>query len=601
MPVETFSDELKEKIHLWLSLDQNSDTKAEILKLYQDHEVDKLKKLMLNRLAFGTAGLRGVMQAGFNGMNDVVIIQTTLGLLHYMKKVCPDLEQKGVVFGYDARYNSRRFARLSAACFLNSNIPVYLFGDFVPTPFVPFTILEYKCAGGVMVTASHNPKQDNGYKVYWGNGAQIISPHDTGIQANILERENTSLEAVWNENLCDRHELCKDPLNYILSKYLSSLSESVFNKSLNSQTKLKFTYTPIHGVGYRYIKDAAEVCGFNPFIPVTEQIEPDPEFPTVVFPNPEEGKSTLDLSFKTADDCGSNIIIANDPDADRLAIAIKLESGSWRVFTGNEIGGLLGWWLWYTYKQKHPDIDASKVYMISSTVSSKILCDIAKVEGFRFEETLTGFKWMGNRSKELLDKECEVLMAFEEAIGYMCGTRVLDKDGISAAMLVAEMAAHLEKEGKSLYDQLQVIYEKYGYHPCLNSYYLCYCPETIKKMFHRLRNFNGPNAYPSILGEYEVENIRDLTTGYDSSTPNNVPLLPSNSSSEMITFTFKNGVVATLRTSGTEPKVKYYTELCAAPEMSNWKELDETLKDLVSLLIEEWMQPEINNLTAKED
>ncbi|CAM1315130.1 PGM2 (predicted) [Pycnogonum litorale] len=597
--IDTGSLELDDKINQWLEWDQNEETKSEILKLVENKQHEDLKKRMLSRMLFGTAGLRGMMQAGYLYMNDLVIIQTAQGLVSYMLEVCPDVTNKGVVIGYDARYNSSRFAELSAVALISKEIPVYMFSKIVPTPYVPYTVLQYGCCAGIMVTASHNPKQDNGYKVYWSNGAQIISPHDQGIQKNI-EDHLAPWDEAWNVDLCKTSKLCKDPLAEINDKYMESLSKLAIDKSLNAECKVKFTFTPVHGVGYSYIQQAFEAFNFPPCIPVKEQIVPDPDFPTVTFPNPEEGKSTLDLSFKTADENDSKVILANDPDSDRLAVAIKLETG-WKVFSGNEIGGLLGWWMWHSFRLKNPDANVSDVYMICSTVSSKILKAIAEKEGFNFIETLTGFKWMGNKSVELIKQGKTVLMAFEEAIGYMCGTRVLDKDGITAAVMVAEMVTHLDKNKISLYDQLQNVYKMYGYHSSLNSYFLCYCSQTIEKIFARLRNYNGPDTYPEKLGEFKIESLRDLTTGYDSSTPDNKPLLPSSSASQMITFKFENGCEATLRTSGTEPKIKYYSELCGRIGMDNWAELDETLQKLVSHLVDEWLQPKINDLTPKPE
>ncbi|EFN85495.1 Phosphoglucomutase-2 [Harpegnathos saltator] len=307
----------------------------------------------------------------------------------------------------------------------------------------------------------------------------------------------------------------------------------------------------------------------KPFLVVEEQKLPDPEFPTVKYPNPEEGKSALDLSIKLANKHSSTIILANDPDADRLACATKTKSGEWHVFSGNELGALLGWWMIHTYRVLNPQADLSNAYMLASTVSSKILASMAKKEGFNFEETLTGFKWMGNKAVELMKEEKDVLFAYEEAIGFMCGTKVLDKDGISAGVRVAELSAYLEMLGLTLSDKLQEIYTKYGHHISENSYWICHESITIKAIFERLRNYYGkPNTYPTgiLEGKYIITGIRDLTTGYDNTKLDNKAVLPVSKSSQMITFTFENGLVTTLRTSGTEPKIKYYNELCASPE-----------------------------------
>lgn len=259
----------------------------------------------------------------------------------------------------------------------------------------------------------------------------------------------------------ESHPLRKDPYDHIYQSYYEDLKQLSFHKEDNANTSLKITYTAMHGVGYEFSLESFRSFNLKPFIPVLEQIKPDPEFPTVKFPNPEEGKSSLNLAIKTANENQSTFIIANDPDADRLAIAEKLPSGEWKIFNGNETASLLGWWLWHNYKTRNPhEIDYSNVYMLYSTVSTHFLKSLASEEGFSCEDTLTGFKWMGNRAHELINQNKKVIFSFEEAIGFMCGTNVLDKDGISAEAVVSEMAVYLkEKENKTLYQKLEWIYD----------------------------------------------------------------------------------------------------------------------------------------------
>lgn len=594
--------DLQAKIREWLAWDQNKETCEEINSMVSNGSYDDLKKALLNRMKFGTAGLRGRMAAGYANMNDLVIIQTSQGFAKYLSSSLPDATSKGVVIGHDSRHNSYRFARLTACAFLNCGIPVYLLGKICPTPFVAFSVRELGAAAGVMVTASHNPKEDNGYKVYWNNGAQIIPPHDSGIQS-CIEKNLTPWNDAWNIEKAMEDSRVTDPLPKISSKYYSVLSAQMLNKNTNISTPINFTVTAMHGVGHNYVVEAFKVCNFKPLIPVVEQMEPDPEFPTVKFPNPEEGKAALDLSFKTANENNSTVILANDPDADRLAIAEKTTDGVWKVFTGNEEGALLGWWAWYRNRQLTPNLDPDQCYMIASTVSSKILRAIAKKEGFHFEETLTGFKWMGNKADELLLQGKTVLFAFEEAIGYMNGSEVLDKDGVSAAMRVAECASYLQTQGKTLIQQLEHIYETYGYHVSNNSYFICSDQNIINAMFDRIRNFNGPNAYPTSVckGKYLIKSVRDLTTGHDSAQEDERAVLPVDPTSQMITFSFANGCVLTLRTSGTEPKIKYYSEMCAKPDQKDWSGLKMELDELVEGVISELMEPQRNKLIPKAD
>ncbi|XP_054261406.1 phosphopentomutase-like isoform X2 [Macrosteles quadrilineatus] len=598
--ISTGNNELDTKLEEWLKFNKNDSQNDEVRELIAKNDVSTLSKLFLERMAFGTAGLRGRMGVGFSQMNDLVIIQTAQGLLKYLQREHEDLSTRGIVVGYDGRHNSRRFAELTAAVFEQAGVKVNLFAEVCPTPFVPFAVTHCHHVVGVMVTASHNPKEDNGYKVYGPLGTQIISPVDKEIQKCILDSLEPQIS--WDVTL-SADTLDQTQLTVTQDAYYAVLKAGVYNASANAESPLNVTYTAMHGVGYPYVCRAFEVANFKPVIPVKEQVEPDPEFPTVKFPNPEEGKSALTLAIRTANEHGSTIIVANDPDADRLAVAEKTRQGEWKVFTGNELGALLGWWSLYTYQRRNPNTDLSNVYMISSTVSSKILKTMAKQEKFNFEETLTGFKWMGTRSAELEAQGKTVLYAFEESIGYMCGTGVLDKDGVSAAVRVTELATFLSSnQGLTLHEKLNYIYSFYGYHISENSYFICHEPEVIKKMFERLRNFGDtPNNYPEglLANKYQVVSVRDLTTGYDSTTPDHKATLPVSKSSQMITFTFNNGLVATLRTSGTEPKIKYYTELCASPQLKDIDEVKAVLKEMVNAIIEEWFQPKLNNLIAK--
>ncbi|KAK7575763.1 hypothetical protein V9T40_012049 [Parthenolecanium corni] len=597
--------ELVDALKKWTTYNKEKQFSEEFLQLLQECDEKKLKSMFLSRLEFGTAGLRGRMGAGFARMNDVVVIQAAQGLLAYVLKTFPDAKEKGVLIGYDGRHLSKRFAELSAAVFLTSEVPVYLFSDLVPTPFVPFGINLFHVAVGIMVTASHNPKEDNGYKVYWENAAQIISPHDKGISTCIMENLEPR-ESSWNTSIISSHKLLKDPLPRVLEAYLKRRTDLVYDLKMNEDSNFSFTYTAMHGVGYKYVQEVFKALKLKPVVPVVEQVKPDPEFPTVKFPNPEEGKSALNLAFATAEKNNSNLILANDPDADRFAVAERLkDTKKWKIFTGNETGTLLGWWLLEDYKQKNPQKkDLSDVYFISSTVSSKILQTVAKVENMSFIETLTGFKWMGNVAHDLMKEGKTVLFAFEESIGFMCDTECLDKDGVSAAAKMAELVIYLEKSGLTINDKLNEIYAKYGQHLYASSYYFCYDPELITKIFNRIRTWNGESKkYPESIGngKFTISVIRDLTDGYDSSMPDNKPILPVSKSSQMITFTFDNGFICTIRTSGTEPKIKYYSELISSPKETDIEKLKSLLNEMVEMVIEEFLQPKLNNLTPKSD
>ncbi|XP_074996550.1 glucose 1,6-bisphosphate synthase isoform X4 [Calonectris borealis] len=478
--------QLDKAVWQWLSWDKNQKTKEQIESLLQNGKHKELRDRLCCRLTFGTAGLRSAMGAGFCYINDLTVIQSTQGIYKYLERCFSDFKQRGFVVGYDTRdiwhfklsgrlvlslnegQVSHQLAKLTAAVLLAKDVPVYFFSTYVPTPFVPYAVQQLKAVAGVMITASHNRKEDNGYK---------------------------------------------------------------------------------------------------------------------------------ELSLRLAEKENAKVVVATDPDADRLAVAEQEENGCWKVFTGNELAALFGWWMFSCWKENcSEDSDVKNVYMLATTVSSKILRAIALKEGFHFEETLPGFKWIGSRVKDLVDNGKEVLFAFEESIGFMCGTSVLDKDGVSAAVVIAEMATYLESKNLTLAQKLIEIYEMYGYHISKTSYFLCYDPPTIKRIFEKLRNFDAPQSYPKFCGIYNILHVRDVTTGYDSSQLNKKSVLPVSKSSQMITFTFQNGCVATLRTSGTEPKIKYYAEMCALPEQSDRTELEEELQKLIEALIENFLEPDKNGL-----
>jgi len=597
--VNSGNQKLDAKIKEWLEWDKNESTRKEVELLVENGDYVGLDKILMKRLEFGTAGLRAALGAGYSKMNDLTVIQTTQGFCEYLKAQFSDIKTMGVVIGHDARYGSHRFARLCAAVFISAGIKVYLFSDIVATPFVPFGVLKYKCAAGIMVTASHNPKEDNGYKVYYANGAQIISPHDSGI-ADMISKNLQPLPSSWDKLLYSTSPLCVDPLNDILNDYMNTIQKHCHHRDINASSALNITYTAMHGVGAKYIEKAFEAFSLKPFFTTVKQADPDPEFPTVKYPNPEEGKGALKLAIETAESNNSPFIIANDPDADRLAIAEKQEDGCWKIFTGNEIGFLLGWWAYNNHHESNPTLyPGDSVYMVYSTVSSKALQSIGKIEGFKVEETLTGFKWMANKSIDLIKEGKHVLLAFEEAIGFMFGDQVLDKDGVSAGAIMAEFASYLYHNGSTMNKKLQELYERYGMHVSNNSYFICHSQEVINKIFDRMRTMEN-GKYPSKIGSFNVLSVRDLYgKGFDSSQPNNVPVLPT-SNSQMITFKFDHGCVATIRTSGTEPKIKYYSEIATDPsEKMSKEDAKNKINDLIHHLVETLLQPEKNNLQRK--
>lgn len=492
------------------------------------------------------------MGAGFSRMNSLTVVQTSQGLAEYLlKEHGPLPDSAGIVVGYDARHNSKRFAELAATVFLAKGFKVFWYNAFVHTPMVPFGVNLLKAVAGVMITASHNPAQDNGYKVYGSNSCQINSPADALIAAAIL----SNLEpTTWQEQTESPR---KEPvLPFVKSQYMLSLAKYI---SLQFPTELKycpqFVYTPLHGVGLEYLTEALEQLGVSKFMVVVEQqAEPNPEFPTVKYPNPEE-KGALDLAMATADEKGFQLVLANDPDADRFAVAEKV-GDKWHSFTGDQIGVLIASFLFENVGDRHH----ANYFVLSTAVSSQMLAFMAQDQGFRFEETLTGFKWLGNRASNshIEIGHGPVLFGYEEALGYMFPNVVLDKDGVVASLVFLSACA----KWASPWAKLQELYEKNGYFQTVNTYWRSPDIAITAKVFAKVRSLGNP--FPHALDNRKFLRWRDLTKGYDSGTKDNVPILPSSDDTQMITCWLSGtdtdqGIRFTIRASGTEPKIKSKT------------------------------------------
>eukprot|EP00891_Asterochloris_glomerata_P002840 jgi/Astpho2/2840/Aster-x1101 len=432
--------------------------------------------------------------------------------------------------------------------------------------------LSLGCAAGIMVTASHNPKEYNGYKVYFSNGVQIIPPHDAGIAAAIQAEQS-----LWD--LSTPGDPVTDPLQEVSGKHSSAqwyyqhnAQPLSFRKKEDNAAAEPVVYTPLHGVGLPWVQQAFKAFGLPEPIAVPSQAHPDPEFPTVELPNPEEGKGVWTAAYQQAEATCTTLVLANDPDADRFSASEwDAQAGKWRSFTGNETGVLLAHWLFTCWQRQHEGADPGRVAMLASTVSSRMLAVVAKEEGFHYEETLTGFKWLGNRALELQQQGYHVLFAFEEAIGFMLGTAVRDKDtnrvciqdGVLAAAVFAEMAADLKVWGLTVRQQLESLREAYGFHEFRTGYFVAESPDVTALVFARLRE---GGHYAKDVGGIAVSSVRDLGSGIDTAQPDGQPRVPHSPSDMMITYSLTNGGTLTLRASGTEPKLKYYLEVCEDEE-----------------------------------
>ena len=596
----------------WASMDPNKVSSQYVNKLI-DQESGELAKLFpenpSERIAFGTAGLRSTMKPGPLGMNDLVALQSAQGLAKYCLAE-NQVESPTVVVGYDHRANpslqlsSLSFALLTVLVFQEAGFNVLLLDGYCFTPLVPFSmsIIENAIVG-IMITASHNPKEDAGYKVYWNDGCQIRSPIDKGIASSIVENLEPWVD--YEKQLESLREKFPDDPCLGLSDpdRTKDLVDTYFEKIesaglISNQTSLQagkpqpvFCYTAMHGVGHKFAVRSFKAFGLPDFVSVPSQQEPDPTFPTVPFPNPEE-LGALDLAQEYAKENSCNIILANDPDADRLAAA-ELVGGKWTIFTGDQIGAMLGLWL-------HENLKSSgKISMCASTVSSKLLAQIARVEGFKFEDTLTGFKWIGSRAAELSRKEgYRNIFCYEEAIGFCCGDVIFDKDGISAMGVFAELAVNVYARGLSMSEHLQSIYDKYGEFVSSNGYFMLEDMSVVPKLMKDMTKQGNFDDLVSV-GPYRIASIRYLgVPGYDSTTTDKNPTLPCSSSSPMLTIRFENGCTAQFRASGTEPKFKYYIELAGSPGVPR-DEVERELNEMAGILLEELLHPSANGLKRR--
>ena len=498
------------------------------------------------------------MGAGFSRINGLTIIQTSQGIAEYVLATSEESGTAGIVVGYDGRHNSRYFAELAAATFIAKGIKVWWYDDVVHTPLVPFAVKQLKAVAGIMITASHNPAQDNGYKVYASNGCQIKAPVDQIISSFIsknLEPQTWDVECLRTSNMVQN---IRGPLTdlYIgnVWNFVKQESSSTLEHSFPA-----FVYTPLHGVGLHFMTEVSKTLSSTLSGPeldpikmkiVDEQAYPDPEFPTVKFPNPEES-GALDLAKATAEKHGISLIIANDPDADRLAVAEKVDGEGWIQYTGDQLGILLAQYI-LSCRLKAAK-QGSSAYVLCSAVSSQMLSSIANDMGVSFEETLTGFKWLGNRARELEENGNACIFAYEEALGYMIPSVLFDKDGVLAAAVFLSACMHWG----SPWIELQRLYQKFGYHVSMNTYWRSSDVTTVSRLFQKVRTFSTA----SVIASRDVLRWRDLTTGYDSATEDKKPALPSSSDSQMITCwlagsELDDGLRFTIRVSGTEPKVK---------------------------------------------
>ncbi|MFP4605574.1 MAG: phospho-sugar mutase, partial [Bacteroidales bacterium] len=538
--------QVKEKAQTWLSENYDEETRKEVKHLLENDQ-ERLIDAFYKDLEFGTGGLRGIMGAGTNRMNIYTVGSATQGLSNYLLKKFEDKKQIKVAIAHDSRNNSRLFAEKTAQVFTANGIKVYLFEKLRPTPELSFAIRELNCQAGVVITASHNPKEYNGYKVYWEDGGQIITPHDKNIIHEVQKIKNIA-EVNFNGDKSLIEDLGEEMDNAYLERIKSlSLNPSVIKKHKD----LKIVYTPLHGTGVDLVPKILKKFGFENVIHVPEQDEVNGNFPTVKYPNPEDNNA-LEKAIQKAEEQNADLVMATDPDGDRVGIAVRNNEGKIEILNGNQAASLLIHYLLSQWKEKGKL--TGNEYIVKTIVTTDLLENIAEDFNVETYNTLTGFKYIAAKIKELEGKT--FIGGGEESYGYLVGDFIRDKDAIISCAFFAEITAYAKEKGKSLFDQLIEIYQKYGF---FKERLISITKkgkegeEEIKKMMENFRN-NPPD---SINGK-DVMLIHDFlkqkTMDQISHLRYNIELPKSN----VLQFILEDGSKISLRPSGTEPKIKFY-------------------------------------------
>lgn len=579
MNQETLLSQVTQKAQGWLTGNYDEETKKEVEKMLENEDKTVLIDAFYRELEFGTGGLRGIMGAGTNRINKYTIGSATQGLSNYLLKEYEDLTEIKVVIGHDNRNNSRKYAEISADIFSANGIKVYLFESLRPTPEVSYAIRKLACQSGIMITASHNPKEYNGYKAYWDDGAQVLAPHDK----NIIGEVNRIKKV-------DDIKFEGDPslINIIGKDMDNAFIEEVKKLSLSPEAikrhhDLKIVYTPIHGAGITLIPDALKAVGFTNVIRVPEQDVVSGDFPTVVSPNPEE-PAALEMAVKRAEETGAEIVMATDPDADRIGTAVRDENGEFVLINGNQTMIILLYYLITRWKEEGKI--TGKEYAVKTIVTSELVKKIATKNGVELFDCYTGFKWIAKIIRENEDKKV-YLGGGEESYGFLAGDFVRDKDAVSACTLFAEIAAWAKDNGKTVYQMLQDIYLEYGYSQEVGVSLERKGKEGADEIELMMKNFRANP--PEKIGGSSVIFLKDFASleGTDFITQEQVTLSMPTTANVLQYFT-QDGTKLSIRPSGTEPKIKFYIEVQGeASTREELKDAEKAANEKIELILKE--------------
>ncbi|PJJ83402.1 phospho-sugar mutase [Mucilaginibacter auburnensis] len=538
---------IQEKVNAWLQGSYDDQVKQQIQKLIDEGATTELTDAFYRDLEFGTGGLRGTMGPGSNRVNKYTIGTATQGLANFLLKTYP-AEQIKVAIAHDSRNNSDVLAGITADVFSANGIHVYFFKALRPTPELSFAVRHLGCKSGVMLTASHNPKEYNGYKAYGADGGQFVAPYDKAVMAEVAAIKSIDeVKFTRNDALV---EMIGEDIDEL---YLSKIAElSVSPEAIKRQKNLKIVYSPIHGTGITLVPPALKRFGFENVTIVEEQATPDGNFPTVVYPNPEEHEA-LTLALKKAEEVDADLVVATDPDADRVGIAVKNTEGKFILLNGNQTGSLLISYLLEAWQAKNK-LDGNQ-YIVKTIVTTNLIADIANDKNVKYYDTLTGFKYIGELMTKFEGKQT-FIGGGEESYGYLIGELVRDKDAIVSAAFIAEMTAYYKDQGSSLFEALLDLYIKYGFY---KEKLISITKkgktgaEEIKAMMEQYRT-NTPATLGGskvvTLKDYELQTETDLATG--STKPIELP------KSDVLQFITEDGTIISARPSGTEPKIKFY-------------------------------------------
>lgn len=570
----------KQQYLKWLESDKLSDEeKDELNSISADDDI--IKERFYTSLEFGTAGLRGKMRVGTNAMNKHTVAQATQGLSNLILK--EGRKADGVAIAYDSRNNSELFAKISASVLAANGIKAYLFDELRPTPELSFALRELKCVAGINITASHNPKEYNGYKAYWEDGAQLPPEHAKTVSAEIEKID------IFKDVKFADFDLAVENGDIVLldqemdEKYLAAVMQQLVNPEAIKKVSndLKIVYSPLHGTGYRLIPDILSRCGVEHLYVVPEQMEIDGNFPTVEKPNPEYSE-VFELGVEIANNVGSTLVIATDPDADRVGVVTKNTNGEFVTISGNQMGALLIDYIITAYEET--GTMPNNPYAVKTIVSTELVSKICEAHNVKLHNVLTGFKFIGEviKNYEQQGADAAYLFGFEESYGYLKGTYARDKDAVVATMLICEMTAFYHAKGMTLFDALNGLYKKYGYY--LEANQELYMEgidgkEKMANLMNTLRN-NAPESIANNkiveIGDYLKATITNKLTGDVAST--NLP------SSNVISFKMENGDVIIARPSGTEPKIKFYYLLSGNSNIEMNEKL-ESYKQFINLFV----------------